>query len=206
MTLFFDVETTGLPVRKWGKSKYRDLDSFAGSRIVSIAWRLAPVGTTAQVNPVVHRIVRPDGYQIPSSATAIHGISDERARNEGLPICDVLEEFCRAVRQCVRIVSHNLDFDKAIVKSEAVREHSNSADLLVALRGVEKVCTMRLATDIFALQKWPKLTELYCFLTKRPVEAERLHDASYDVQLCEESYWILERIPPGSTAARKIKA
>lgn len=196
MNLLFDVETTGLPLRKSGKYNYRHPEDFVSARIVSIAWKLAHPGQVDDsILPKVH-LIRPNGYSISPEVAKIHGITQEKALADGVELAEALQEFFADVGQAQRLISHNVDFDKAILKSELFRmalANPVAKIYLAHLKRLEKVCTMRLATDHFRLAKWPKLAELYTFLTKKPVEAERLHDAVYDVILCEVSYNILWR-------------
>ena len=42
---------------------------------------------------VQDHIIYPDGFDIPFNSTKIHGISTERARNEGKPLEEVLALF-----------------------------------------------------------------------------------------------------------------
>lgn len=99
--LGFDLETTGI-------------DRF-GDRPVSFALVTASGGT------VVHRSVRlvDPGCEIPEAATAIHGITTERARREGLTLEQAVEVVIDALlassSRGVPVTGVNLSFDLTIV-------------------------------------------------------------------------------------------
>src|SRR6185436_10750455 len=77
--LFFDTETTGLSRE---------------SRMVQIAWVLC--GHDGEEISRACHIIRPEGFSIPRDATAIHGITTERAMAQGIPLAEALEGFQHA--------------------------------------------------------------------------------------------------------------
>lgn len=93
-------------------------------RIVQLGWA---VGDAVDFEPtkVKEHLVRPDGYCISARATEHHGISQELAEKQGLPITDVLDDFMRdAVRvdkMGGRVVIHHLEFDAGIIDAELQR-------------------------------------------------------------------------------------
>ena len=76
MILFYDTKTTDLPL--WREpSEHPDRP-----HIAQLAALLCLDGVEiASLNA----IVRPDGWTIPDEVAAIHGITTERAREEGVP-------------------------------------------------------------------------------------------------------------------------
>lgn len=104
----FDLETTGI-----------DVDT---SRIVS-----AHVGVLDADGTVVSRLdwlVDP-GVEIPEQATAVHGISTERARAEGRPAAHAVAEIVAAIRTLfnrgIPIVAYNAPYDLTLLNREAAR-------------------------------------------------------------------------------------
>ena len=93
-------------------------------RIVQLGWA---VGDAVDFEPtkVKEHLVRPDGYCISARATEHHGISQELAEKQGLPITDVLDDFMRdAVRvdeMGGRVVIHHLEIDAGIIDAELQR-------------------------------------------------------------------------------------
>ena len=51
--------------------------------MVQLAWQLHDL--TGKLVESGNLIVQPDGYEIPYAAEKVHGISTERAKQEGLP-------------------------------------------------------------------------------------------------------------------------
>ncbi|MGO3885966.1 MAG: 3'-5' exonuclease, partial [Mycetocola sp.] len=104
----FDLETTGIDV--------------VSSRIVS-----ACVGVLdANGDPVEQRSWLADpGVEIPEQASAVHGISTERARAEGRPAAAVVFEIVEALRDLfsrgIAVVAYNAPFDFSLLAAEAER-------------------------------------------------------------------------------------
>jgi DNA polymerase III epsilon subunit-like protein len=185
--LFFDTETTGLP-KNWRASV---TDSGNWPHIVQIAWVLFDNAGT-QLGFRDH-IIKPEGYTIPESAAAIHGISTEKALKEGRPAAEVLKEFSTAVREAARLVAHNLDFDEKMVRVELLRR--GMPDVLQTMP-VPKLCTMKSSTAYCGIpgpygSKWPKLSELHIKLFGADFEDQ--HNAASDVLCCAKCFFELRR-------------
>lgn len=185
MYLFFDTETTGLP-KSW-KAPVSDLGNWP--HIVQIAWALFD-NAGKQVG-FQDYLVKPEGFTIPESATAIHGISTERALQDGLSMGEVLKEFSKAVGSAARLVAHNLDFDEKLVRVELLRQ-----GLPDAFGKIPKICTMKSSTSYCKIpgpygDKWPKLSELHIKLFE--VDFEDQHNAASDVLCCAKCFFELRR-------------
>ncbi|GAA1949967.1 3'-5' exonuclease [Microbacterium deminutum] len=65
------------------------------------------------------------GVAIPEGATAIHGITTDRARDEGRPAPEVVDEVVGALRALldagIPIVAYNAPYDFSLLKYEALR-------------------------------------------------------------------------------------
>ena len=86
MYLFFDTETTGLP-RNW-KAPVTDLNNWP--RMIQIAWILCDnSGNRIESDDF---IIKPENFEIPRDASRVHGISTERAINEGEDLVRVLKD------------------------------------------------------------------------------------------------------------------
>jgi len=188
--LFFDCETTGLPL-----TRHFSPDDVSGwPHLVQIAWGIYDASGRAEETRC--HIVRPEGFRIPADATRIHGISHARAVQEGRPLAEVLGEFLEAAaRPGIALVAHNLDYDFRVVGAELVR-------LGKPLRLLEcpGICTMKTTTDVCRLPrpgggmgfKWPTLAELHDFLFGRSYEGA--HDALRDLEACARCFFELRRI------------
>ena len=92
--------------------------------MVQLGWAIGEVGDI-EPTEVKEHLVQPDGYCISARATEHHGISQERAEKQGLPITVVLGEFMqdavRVDRMGGRVVIHHLEFDAGIIDTEMQR-------------------------------------------------------------------------------------
>jgi DNA polymerase-3 subunit epsilon len=104
----FDLETTGIDVET--------------SRIVS-----AHVGVIDASGTVVEERawLADPGVEIPTQASAVHGITTERARAEGRPAPEVVAEIIAALEDLVArglaITIYNAPYDLSLLHHEAVR-------------------------------------------------------------------------------------
>ena len=182
MILFFDTETTGLP--KNYKALASDLENWP--RLVQLAWQVYGEEELVSERSL---IVKPEGFEIPGAASAIHHVTQERALTEGIPLLDALQEFREALEPCELLVAHNLDFDVKIVGAEFLR-------VGLEFPQIEGYCTKLQGTDLCKLPgkfgyKWPTLQELHIFLFGKGFEAA--HDALVDVKACASCFWEMQR-------------
>ena len=185
--LFFDTETTGLP--KSSKALLEELDNWP--RMVQLAW--ATCSSDDVEAETYNYIIKPDGYTIPSFVAGIHGITTERAIDEGVPIDGVLEGFRDAIYNADLLVAHNMSFDEKIVGAEFLR-----ANFFNYLEDKPRLCTMRCSTGLCKIPqkgrggyKWPKLAELHQFLFGCGFDGA--HNARNDVAAGVRCYWELRK-------------
>jgi DNA polymerase III subunit alpha len=186
MFLIFDTETTGLP-RNYN-APLSDFDNWP--RVVQIAWQLHDDKGNLLTHDSI--IVRPDGFTIPFNSEAVHGISTQRALEEGKDLKTVLEEFVTVVKQCQYLCGHNIEFDINIIGSEFLR--MGMADAFAGLSVLDTKCDQ--TTEFCAIPggkggkfKWPTLTELY---TKLFSEAfAEAHNAAFDVAATAKAFFEL---------------
>ena len=181
MFLFFDTETTGLP-KNW-QAPIEDSNNWP--RLVQLAWLLVDEkgGEVESQN----RIIKPEGFSIPEAASAVHGITTEKALEEGVSLRKVLVEFEDALELSKILVAHNISFDEKIMGAEFLRKKQT-----IKLFKRVKICTMQESTDYCAIQsdygyKWPKLIELHKKLFNE--EFEDAHDALADVKACARCFF-----------------
>jgi len=185
MYLFFDTETTGLPL-KW-KAPTSDVDNWP--RVVQLAWVAYDSGGNKENSGDV--LIKPEGFTIPVDASRIHGITTERALAEGLPLETALNEFSRAVDCATCLVAHNISFDTAVLGAEYIR--ATGSDPLSVKKAI---CTKEASTDFCAIPgnygyKWPKLSELY--RTLFGTDFEDSHNARADVEATARCFWELKK-------------
>ncbi|WP_254359244.1 3'-5' exonuclease [Microbacterium hominis] len=104
----FDLETTGVDVtRDRVVTAHVGLLDATGRAIRSQDWLADP------------------GVEIPAGATAVHGITTTRARAEGRPAREVVEQVVHALRGLldagIPVVAYNAPYDFSLLKHEAVR-------------------------------------------------------------------------------------
>ena len=186
MYLFFDTETTGLP-RNW-KAPVTDLNNWP--RMIQIAWILSDNnGNRIKSDDF---IIKPENFKIPLDASRVHGISTEKAINEGKELEKVLMTFNELVEQAAFIVAHNISFDEKILGAELLRKGIRSD-----FWRKRKLCTMKASTDYCRLPgpygyKWPKLSELFIKLFGE--DFDEAHDASVDINATEKCFWKMRKI------------
>ncbi|MDR1224533.1 MAG: 3'-5' exonuclease [Tannerella sp.] len=186
MYLFFDTETTGLP-KNW-KAPVTDLKNWP--RLVQLAFLLYDNGGNEISSGDF--IIKPEGFTIPSDASKIHGITTERAMQEGASITHVLQQFDNLIQQANCLVAHNMSFDEKIVGAEFLRNRMNNP-----IPYKSKICTMEKTTNLCAIKgpygyKWPKLSELHYKLFH--AYFEEAHNAAADIQATARCFWELRRL------------
>ena len=186
MYLLFDTETTGLP-KNW-KAPVTDLNNWP--RLVQLAY-LFYDNNGNEISAGDH-IIKPDGFIIPTDASRIHGISTEKAIQEGKTLLIVLQEFQSLVNEADYLVAHNMSFDEKIIGAEFLR--SNMPDSLPVKN---RICTMKSTTNFCAINgpygyKWPKLSELHFKLFK--TDFEEAHNAAVDIKATAKCFWELKRL------------
>ncbi len=183
MYLIFDTETTGLPHNF--SAPVTDLDNWP--RMVQIAWQLH--GPKGELISAQNLIVKPEGFTIPFNAQKVHGISTERALNEGKPLKDVLARFQQDLDKAELVIGHNVNFDYMIAGAEFLRAKLES-DLLEKKAldtGEVSIDFCQLPGGLGGKLKTPKLEELYEKLFGE--KFSDAHDAAYDVDATAKSFF-----------------
>lgn len=188
MYLIYDTETTGLPKNFSAPVS----DSHNWPRLVQVAWQLHD--DMGELIEVKNFIVKPDNYTIPYNAEKIHGISTERAQQQGVALTFVLEEFNKALSQCEFVIGHNINFDINIMGAEFYR-----IQMPTSLMEEKTIDTKDEGTDYCAIPggrggkyKWPTLTELHVKLFDEGFN--EAHNASADVEATSRCFLELVRL------------
>lgn len=185
MYLIFDTETTGLP-RNYN-APLSDLNNWP--RLIQIAWlKYDSSGTLLSRRDY---IIKPQGFTIPNDVAKVHGISTEKANNEGISLKTVLNEFSIAITQSKILVAHNMGFDEKIVGAEFLRETISSR-----LFQTTRICTMKSSTHFCGIPglhgyKWPSLSELHFSLFNTVYK--EAHNAAIDVTACARCFFELKK-------------
>lgn len=184
--LIFDTETTGIP-----RNRNAPLEMVENwPRVVQIAWQVYDEAETL-INSR-EAIIRPDGFIIPPDAARVHGITQERALEVGIPLFDILPAFVEEVGRADVLVAHNMNFDASVMGAEFVR-----GALETEMFSKRRICTMEASTEYCQLPgrygfKWPTLAELYYKLFRSTFQGE--HDAAADVRACARCFFELKHL------------
>jgi DNA polymerase-3 subunit epsilon len=186
MYLFFDTETTGLPLN-W-KAPVEDTANWP--RMVQLAWLL--FNDKGDKLDAKDFIIRPEEFVIPAESARIHGITTEKALAEGDDLTYVLALFSDYINRADKLVAHNMQFDEKIVGAEFVRKNVKNA-----LLKRERICTMLSSRDYVNIAgpyglKWPTLSELHIKLFGTGFE--NAHDAMSDIRATADCFWKMKEI------------
>lgn len=180
LSVFFDVETTGLPVFSEPSS------SAIQPHIVQLAALLVDLDSRTTISSM-DVIIRPDGWTIPDDVAAIHGITTEHATEVGVAAKDAISMFLQLAAGR-SIIGHNVQFDSRLMRIALFRHYTeDAAETFKASH--ETVCTMKMAQKIMGVSKWPKLSEAYLFFTAN--ELVGAHSAMVDVHACRDIYFAM---------------
>ncbi len=185
MYLFFDTETTGLPL-SW-RAPVEDVGNWP--RMIQAAWILHDNNGKEILSR--NYIIKPVGFEIPDVAAQVHGITTQRAIKEGGSLRVILKEFEEVIAGAEFLVGHNVGFDEKIVGAEFLRNGMKNH-----LDGKKMICTMRSGTEYCAIEspygyKWPKLSELHHELFK--CDFAEAHNAAADIKITAKCFWEMKR-------------
>lgn len=187
--LFFDTETTGVPANYNAPSS--DLNNWP--RLVQIAWVVTDEDGKIIKGPC-SEIIKPSDFVIPQDSIKVHGISQALAIKEGKELSCVLSEFSSDVKECTRIIGHNISFDIHVVSAEYLR--IGRRDLSRILEFTPSFCTMKNSVNFCKIPggfsyKYPKLSELYIKLFGS--DFDNAHDACSDIVATLKCYFELKK-------------
>lgn len=183
--LFFDTETTGVP--KNYKAPASDLYNWP--RLVQLGYLIYDANGTLITSG--NHIIKPDNFTIPIESSAIHGITTQKAIDEGVDLVSVLLEIRNHIENVDYLVAHNMAFDEKILGAEFLRNN-----MLNIIENKTKICTMESSIEFCAIlnsygYKWPKLSELHFKLFG--YDFDGAHDAFSDIEATAKCFWELKK-------------
>lgn len=186
MYLFLDTETASLPADY--NAPETDLHNWP--RLVQLGWVLSE--TPDIVLAREEFIIKPAAFLISPAAIDVHGISNERALDEGLELDFVLDRFGESAERAKVLVGHNLQFDARILGAEYLRLGRKNP-----LKRKRRVCTMKDSVDYCRLPgrrgyKWPTLMELHRKLFQ--TDFAGAHGALADCEACCKCFFQLKEL------------
>lgn len=208
--IFFDTETTGLPLFSEPSEDPRQ------PHIVQLAAELVNLDTREVVEDL-NVIIKPNGWESCPEALATHGITTERGLAEGIDEAVALERFLAMWLKAQGRVAHNEQFDARIIRI-AIKRFIDplNRDLAVPASDVWKAapaeCTQRLATPICKIpptakmiaarrnhHKSANLGEAYKHFTGQDLQGA--HNAMVDVDACKVVYFAIQDLQAEQQAA-----
>lgn len=203
--LFFDTETTGLPLFSEPSEDPRQ------PHIVQLAASLVDLDTR-EVVAELNVLTKPDGWESEPKALETHGITTERGLAEGIPEGEALDLFLAMYARAVVRIAHNEQFDARLVRI-CIKRFKADDELADAWKAGKAECTLKLATPILKLPpteamlrsrfknnfKSANLQEAFKYFTGQ--ELEGAHDAMVDVNGCKTVYFAIEDLQKQDAAA-----
>jgi len=188
LTLFIDVETTGLPINN--NDSFENLNNWP--YIVQIGFILYDDNFGKLSERGI--ILKPEGYKIPYESTEIHLISHNYAFSNGENRAEVLSFMDEILNNVDIVVGHNVEFDLNILKCEIIRIKGKDK-VLFRKKEPKIIDTMKIGVDICRIwsgnygekYKWPTLDQLYTKLFNKSFIGQ--HNAKNDVKATYECYF-----------------
>lgn len=150
-TLYFDVETTGLPSNKYPPNH-------------EMQPHITQLGMILEINGIdvikLDALIKPDNWRphpcsgngISKIASELTGITVEMCEDSGIPIADAMEMFIIAVENADAIVCHNQKFDTKIIGMEYTRIRPGESPKAILMER-PPLCTMVTATPVCNIKK-----------------------------------------------------
>lgn len=191
--LFFDTETTGLPL--WGAPSNDPEQPY----IVQMAALIVDAETRRNIQGT-YMVIRPDDWTVPDDLVEIHGLSTDLCERFGVPLELALQIFDHYVEMADIVVGHNVAFDKRMLRI-SYKRRGDSEDKLLEWKEKDSFCTATASNRICKLPatekmigagrgkqtKRPTLEEAYTFFTGAPQAVS--HEAMADVVACKRVYF-----------------
>ena len=189
-TLFFDTETTGLPIDRRIPALQNEIN---WPQLVSVSWSVWNEGECVKRET---RLIKPEGWTIPADSTRIHGITTEMAEENGTSLNEALDAFKEDLMGRNRIIAHNMEFDKNVL-FHAFAWHlgkyprkfwDDSRDFCSQSAATGELKLPWAYAKNADMYKMPGLDELYkaTFNEDAPPKA---HSSARDVEVLEKIYW-----------------
>lgn len=181
--VFFDTETTG-NARNF-KAPMTDFTNWP--RMVQLAFILG--NKSGEIILMQSFLIKPINFVIPDEATAIHGITTQRALEEGVFLQEALNKFCWVCSVSGNAVCQNYPFDSNILGCECLRSGMDTP-----LKNKKSWCTMDETKEFVGIPnqygyKWPQLRELHIKLFDKSFE--EAHDALSDIKATTDCFFEL---------------
>lgn len=202
MTLIINADSTCLPPR--GAKPLTEPERWPP--LVALSWALY----ASPSEQVIWRyaVIHPDGFTIPDRSVVHHGVTHEKALDEGLPIADVLQSLNDDISLYApsRVVAHQVSFHLGMLMAECRRNR-----IPMRFLGPRTFCTLKGSISLCQIPsytgegyKWPSLSELHYHLLEHPTEdAQQPGGKVLTVARCFFKLLELGYVPPHESHAPK---
>jgi DNA polymerase-3 subunit epsilon len=196
--LFYDTETTGLPLYSEPSTDPRQ------PHITQIAAELCNA-ETGETLAAMNLLIKPTDWTIPDDIATLTGITTEKAQAFGVPIEDALRLFFSMWQHCTLRVAHNQPFDARIVRIAMLLDWVCEESFAEQWKSAPAFCTQAKSTKIVNTAREPgcklktaNLREAYKHFTG--LELINAHNAAADVAACKAVYFGIQKHNSGVTA------
>jgi DNA polymerase-3 subunit epsilon len=153
MILCYDTETSGLPI--WKEPSDNPKQPF----IVQLAMVMLDDVTLEETGAQCMILQPPPGRYIPEAITQIHGITTQRAFDEGIDRTAAMIAFADVRRRASVVVAHNEQFDRRMTRIDLLRSGFTKPQI-EALEAIgTTVCTQRVCTPILNIPPTVKMVK-----------------------------------------------
>lgn len=193
MILALKADTNGLPLYN------KPSDDPGQPHIVSLAMVLINPATR-DVADAFHEIIRPDGWDIPRTATNVHRIDVERARRDGISETDAVDAYRRFQSRALQQLGWTAHFDRRIMRigmfragipRDQIENIENRTPLIEVMTTCTAICKLPPSDKMMALGrkafKQPTLAEAVREMLGAQMEPERT--AMSDLSATLALYW-----------------
>ena len=144
----------------------------------------------------VYSIIRPEwpAHKLPQQAVDVHGISYERAMDEGRPWNEVWAELFPLFQDSDMVLGFNEQYDRTLLNIESSTRYGHMSYLEYHFHPLKIRCLMQLMAPMMKMRKkncgpwadykWPKLTEAYEWLFHEPMTGA--HNSMMDARCTGE--------------------
>lgn len=200
MFLHCDTETTGIPLNG------QPSDHPGHPHIVSLTGILDD--SADKIIGKVSTLIQPEGYRTEDfpEAFKIHGITTERARDEGVPLVHAMDAFIELAQSAKTFVAYSAHFDFKLLKIACARLPTGEA-MRIKLETLQSICTMEAAAMHLIGKKRMKLKEAYWELFHEETQTEAHHGSEKDALASRRIFWELQKrgaLPEAKSLERKI--
>lgn len=199
MILFIDTETSGMPNFK------APSDAPEQPHLLQLAAILTDDDCTVQRGLLCTLLAVPEDVRIEPEAQAVHGITGDTCRRNGVPLRTALNLLFAWGRLASRKVAHSANFDRKILRIAATRAGYDRATEIDSF-DQGWFCTMMAARPVLKLPmlngkkgtRFPSLVDCLDGLIEGGVHsmdrvAGAAHDALWDVRACRRVYHALQQ-------------